>query len=194
MIGPAGTPRSRPGAAGADERGGMDYLGPEFLTWLWWRARVEPEFRHADGTPLYVHVDEYMELRGERAAARKTVLRSGMPAASAEGKVALRHGKVVTAARLLFARGEEEIALTLRAEDLDVSAARLPAPEGDTALDRLSAALASVRRLYEDLDLCFSTFLLDRCSDRWERSATAIRAWAASPSEEESSFGIARSD
>ena len=77
----------RPVGQEVDERGGMDYLGPEFLTWLWWRARVEPEFRHKDGTSVFVHVDEFMEFRGERAAARKTVLRSGMPAASAEGKV-----------------------------------------------------------------------------------------------------------
>ena len=182
MIRPTGQP--------VDERGGMDYLGPEFLTWLWWRARVEPEFRHRDGTSVFVHVDEYMELRGERAAARRTVLRSGMPAASAEGKVALRHGKVVTAARLLFARGEEETALTLKAEDLDVSAARLPAPEGESSEERLAASLASVRRMYEDLDLCYSTFLEERTSERWEKSATAIRSWAASPSEEESSFGI----
>ena len=188
MIRPAGLPNQ------ADERGGMDYLGPEFLTWLWWRARLEPEFRHKDGTSVFVHVDEYMEFRGERAAARKTVLRSGMPAASAEGKVALRHGKVVTAARLLLARGEEETALTLRAEDLDVSAARLPTAEGETSEERLASSLSALKRLYEDLDLCFSTFLEERCSDRWERSASAIRAWAASPSEEESSFGIARAE
>ena len=27
-----------------DERGGMDWLGPEFLTWLWWRTGASPEF------------------------------------------------------------------------------------------------------------------------------------------------------
>ena len=116
-----------------DERGGMDWLGPEFLTWLWWRASVAPEFASPDGSALYVHIDEFLELKGERAAARKTSLRSGMPAASAEGKVALRNGKVVTAARLLFARGEEETSLTLRAEDLDVGGGRPPAPDAAEA-------------------------------------------------------------
>src|SRR5205814_9655291 len=105
-------PMIRPVDRPVDERGGMDYLGPEFLTWLWWRASVEPEFRHADSTSVYVHVDEDLELRGERAAARKTALRAGMPAASAEGKVALRGGKVVSAARLILARGEEETTFT----------------------------------------------------------------------------------
>ncbi len=174
-------PMDRP----VDERGGMDYLGPEFLTWLWWRSTTAPEFVHPDGTAVYVHVDEYLELRGERAAARRTVLRTGMPAASAEGKVALRHGKVVTAARILLARGEDEIAFTLRAEDLDVSAAKLPAPEGADAEERLTASLDATERLYADLDLCFSTFLAVRTSAGWDAEAGQVRAWASAPSEEE---------
>ena len=135
-----------------DERGGMDWLGPEFLTWLWWRSGVTPEFADLtkaggprDGTTLFVHVDEFLELKGERAAARRTSLRAGMPGASAEGKVALRHGKVVTAARLLFARGEEETALTLRAEDLDLSSVKLPSIDSADAEERLSASLSPRR-------------------------------------------------
>jgi hypothetical protein len=166
----------------------MDYLGPEFLTWLWWRASVRPEFRGPDGTPVYVHFDEYLELRGERAAARRTTLRSGMPAASAEGKAALRHGKTVSAARVLVARGEQETSLTIRAEDLDLSAVRLPAPEGETWIDRLASSLDAVERLSEDVDLCFAEFLAVRCSDRWESEAAQVRAWAHSPSDEERSI------
>jgi hypothetical protein len=177
MIRPTGRP--------VDERGGMDYLGQEFLTWLWWRSSARPDFRHPDGSEVYVHVDEYLELRGERGAARKTVLRSGVPGASAEGKAALRGGKTVAAVRLLFARGEEEAAFTLRGEDLDVSALRLPAPEGNDAEERLAASLERVERLYRDLDLCLRTFLEVRCSPRWDEEVSALRAWGESPSEEE---------
>jgi hypothetical protein len=178
----------RPADRPVDERGGLDWLGPEFLTWLWWRSSTEPEFAQPDGARLYVHIDEYLELRGERAAARRTSLRAGMPAASAEGKAALRHGKVVTAARLIFVRGEEETALTVKAEDLDVSAARPPAPEGETSEERLEASLRAFSRLYDDLDHCFARFLEVRCSERWEEEARRIREWAAAPSEEERSL------
>lgn len=173
-----------------DERGGMDWLGPEFLTWLWWRTGSSPEFAETaggrrDGTSLFVHVDEFIELRGERAAARRTSLRSGMPAASAEGKAALRYGKVVTAARLLFARGEEETSLTLRAEDLDVSSCKLPAVDSADAEERLAASLSAARRVFDDLDLLYRSFLEVRCSDRWEAEAAKMRAWVATPSDEE---------
>jgi hypothetical protein len=189
-----------------DERGGMDWLGPEFLTWLWWRAGITPEFAditaagpaggkaagRGDGTALYVHVDEFLELKGERAAARRTSLRAGMPGASAEGKVALRHGKVVTAARLLFARGEEETALTLKAEDLDLSAVKLPSIDSADAEERLASSLSAARRVYEDLDLLYRTFLDVRTGDRWEAEARAMRAWVGAPSEEERSIGAPR--
>jgi hypothetical protein len=146
------------------------------------------ELGAGDGITLYVHVDEFLELRGERAAARRTSLRAGMPSASAEGKAALRHGKVVTAARLILARGDEETALTLRAEDLDVSAGRPPSPEGESSEERLENSLGAVRRLYADLDLCFTRFLDVRCSERWDAEVAAIRAWAAAPSQEERTF------
>jgi hypothetical protein len=178
MIGPANRP--------VDERGGMDWLGPEFLTWLWWRSMTEPEMSAENGGRLYVHVDEFLELRGERAAARRTSLRAGMPSASAEGKAALRHGKVVTSARLIFARGEEETGLTLRAEDLDISAGRPPSPEGESSEERLDASLSAIRRMYADLDVCFAKFLAVRCSDAWEAEAGRMREWAAAPSQEES--------
>ena len=180
-----------------DERGGMDWLGPEFLTWLWWRAGVSPEFvektlgsksGRGDPTSLYVHVDEFLELRGERAAARRTSLRAGTPGASAEGKVALRNGKVVTAARVLFARGEEETAMTIRAEDLDLSGVKPPKPEGEQSEERLAASLAGVRRAYADLDACFAAFLAVRCSDGWDAEAEKVRAFGAAPSEEERSL------
>ena len=179
-----------------DERGGMDWLGPEFLTWLWWRAGVTPDFAElskaggrGEATTLYVHVDEFLELKGERAAARRTSLRSGMPGASAEGKVALRHGKVVTAARLLFARGEEETALTLKAEDLDLSSVKLPSIDSADAEERLASSLAAARRVYDDVDLLYRTFLDVRLSDRWDAEMRVMRAWVAAPSEEERSLG-----
>jgi hypothetical protein len=175
----------------------MAWLGPEFLTWLWWRSTTDPKFLHPDGTEVYVHLDEYLELRGERAAARKTTLRTGMPGASAEAKVALRNGKVVTAARLILARGEEETTFTLRAEDMDVSAAKLPAPDPGSgggakdkegAEERLANSLTATRRLYADIDLCFQTFLEVRVSSGWEAEASRLRAWVAAPSEEERSL------
>lgn len=168
-----------------DPRGGLDFLGPEFLTWLWWRASEEPRFVHEDGTEVFVHVDEHLELRGERSAARRTVLRSGMPSVSAEARAALRSGKTLVAARLLLVRGEEERRLTVKAEDLDLSGLRLPAPEPGPARERLEQSLEALERAQDDLDLCFKAFLDVRLTPAWSGEVDRIRAWGAAPSEDE---------
>lgn len=163
----------------------MDYLGPEFLTWLWWRAASDPCFRHADDTEVFIHFDEHLEFRGERSAARRVTLRTGMPGASMEARAALRSGKTLTAARILLARGEDEVRFTLRAEDLDVSGLRLPAPEGDTAEDRLLATLEAQDQFVEDLELCLRTFLDRRLGPAWDADVERIRAWSREPSQDE---------
>ena len=174
-------------AAGSafSQPGGVEYLGPEFLTWLWWRAEVNPCFRHADETEVFVHFDEHLEFRGERAAARRTTLRSGMPGASMEARAALRSGKTLVAARLLLARGEDEMRFTLKAENLEVSGLRLPAPEGDTRNDRLLACLDGQEQFLDDLDLCLATFLAVRCTPEWEQELEHIRQWGEAPSPDE---------
>ena len=171
--------------AAADPRGGMDFLGPEFLTWLWWRAEAQPAFLHPDGEEVFVHVDDFLEFRGERSAARRTALRSGMPGASREARAALRTGKVLYAARLLLVRNEDEFRFTLRAEDLDIASLRLPPPEGETTHERLAHCLEMQHRFLTDLDLCFHTFLRVRCSDQWSGIADKIRAFGAAPSPDE---------
>lgn len=172
-----------------DPRGGLDFLGPEFLTWLWWRADQAPGFEHEDGTEVFVHLDEHLEFRGERSAARRTVLRAGAPAGSSEARAALRSGKTLVAARLLLVRGEEERRLTLRAEDLDLSGLRLPAPEPGPARERLEQSLEALERAQDDLDLCLSTFLKVRCSPAWTDEVARIRAWAHLPSADEAALG-----
>ncbi len=167
------------------DRGGLDFMGPEFLTWLWWRSEVDPGFEHEDGTKVFVHFDEHLEFRGERSAARRVTLRTGMPGASMEARAALRSGKMLYSARILLARGEDEVHFTLRAEDLDISSMRLPAPEGETLEDRRTACLDAQDLFLSDLDLCLAVFLNVRCSSEWGAQAEQMRSWGRTPSQDE---------
>lgn len=171
-----------------DDRGGLDHLGPEFLTWLWWRSESEAGFAHPDGREIYVHVDDHLELRGERSASKRAVLRAGAPGASMEARAALKSGKLLVAARLLLACGESEVAFTLKAEDLEVSGLKLPRIERDkatSARERLEEQLEGFDRFWEDLDLCYATFLEVRTSERWDAELEEIRLWCARPSQDE---------
>lgn len=165
------------------DRGGFDYLGPEFLTWLWWRSDQDPGFQHPDGTEVYVHMDEHLDFRGERAASRRTVLRAGLPGASMDARAALQSGKLVVAARLLLVRGEDEVRFTLRAEDLEVSGTRLPVDADASGVrERLESALGNLERFWDDLDLCFATFLEVRTGPGWADEVERIRRWGVATS------------
>lgn len=171
-----------------DDRGGLDHLGPEFLTWLWWRSESSPGFTHPDGTEVFLHVDDHLEFRGERAASKRTVLRAGAPSASMESRAALRSGKLLVAARLLLARGEDEVAFTLKAEDMDVSGLKLPKPSEAKSMgprERLEGQLEAFDRFWEDLDLCYAAFLETRTSDDWDGQLELIRTWCERPSQDE---------
>jgi len=172
-----------------DDRGGLDHLGPELLTWLWWRSDTDPRFVRPDGTEVFVHLDDHLEFRGERAASRKTVLRAGAPSASREARGAVRSGKLLVAARVLLASGDEEAAFTLRAEDLDVSGLRLPTSvepgESPGPRERLLGTLDRLDAFYDDLDLLLAAFLEVRTGAAWPEEARRIRAWSRAPSPDE---------
>jgi hypothetical protein len=181
VIAPVRPASARP----VDDHGGVEFLASEFLTWLWWRAGEDARFAHADGTEVWLHVDEHMEWRGERSAVRRASLRAGVPGASVEARAALRSGKTVAAARFLLARGDQEVRFTLRGDDLDLSGVRLPASEGEDAEERFAASLDALDRVTEDLDLVLRTFLEVRCSPAWDGALERIRAFAAAPSDDE---------
>ena len=171
-----------------DDRGGLDHLGPEFLTWLWWRADEDPGFTHADGQEVFVLVDEHLEFRGERAASRRTVLRAGAPSASVEARAALRSGKMLVAARLILARGEHESAFTLRSEDMDVSGLKLPQPsepKGMSPQERLAEGIETLERFWDDLDLGYATCLHRRTGEAGPEDVEKMRTGSARPSQDE---------
>ncbi len=102
-----------------------------------------------------------------------------------EARAALRSGKTLATARILLARGEDEVRFTLRAEMLDVASLKLPAPEGETVEERAVASLEAQERFFDDLDLCLVTFLRIRCGPDWEAEAERIRRWGEAPSPDE---------
>ena len=72
---------------------------------------------------------------------------------------------------------------TLRAEDLDVSGVRLPAEEDGNPRERLEGALERLERFWDDLDLCYATFLERRTGGTgWAEDVAKIRSWGAADS------------
>jgi len=67
--------------------------------------------------------------------------------------------------------------LTLSAEMLAVSGARLPAPEETQERARQEERVAQLRHLIETLDLLYDAFLKFRTSDLWPKELARVQKW-----------------
>jgi hypothetical protein len=115
---------------------GAGTLGANFLTWLWFFQ----EERHGNLPPTKLGdfgllIDGPMVFVAEGPGAFESTIRKGAPTLSAEAKASLTVGKKLKRAKLVLARGEEEWALTLDADEFILRGLKLPDSE---ALDKAS--------------------------------------------------------
>ena len=156
-----------------------DFLGQEFLTWLWWRCETA-----AGGT---------FTLRGERTVGiafdsmlqfaapedeTETTLRHGLPSRSDEARAALRHGRLLAKAQLLVAEGARQWTVAIAGASLALSA-RLPedADECECDADRTADRAANWLALHEIVDGLFRQFLAVRVGAGWREESQAMAEW-----------------
>ena len=153
-------------------------LGPDFLTWLLVRV-LDDEVPQITSEPsLKVDIQGPLLFTGEGGEAKKVTLAGEEAASAPEVTSALRQGKRLARARLLFNAMEDIWAITLEAETFDLKSVKLPVPKISHRDEYLRLRVESLMRLQHLLDEMFETFLalrLDREAwknelDRWQRA------------------------
>ncbi len=86
----------------------------------------------------------------------------------------LLHGEV---AGLLLVRHENEYDLTIQAETLAVSGAKLPAGEEREERARLEERVSRLRHLLDTLDLLYTSFLKRRLGTDWPKEQGQMQRW-----------------
>jgi len=153
-----------------------DFLGREFLLWLWYRS--EEGFGHlagASGNELDLWVEDRLLLLGEDMEAQRFDLKGGAPATSVTARTALAEGRQVVAARFGMRQDDLEFTFELHA-DLSLRSVAIggePAIE-DEVVDRLRL----IDELLARLDDLFEAFCLSRLHSSWESvMVPRIRDW-----------------
>lgn len=153
-----------------------DFLGREFLLWLWYRS--EEGFGHlsgASGSEVNIWVHDRLLLLGEDLEAQRFDLKGGAPATSVTARTALAEGRQVVAARFGMQQDDLEFTFELH-EDLSLRSVAIggePAIE-DEVVDRLRLVDALLSRL-DDL---FEAYCLSRLHSSWEPvMVPRIREW-----------------
>lgn len=157
-----------------------DFLGNEFLMWLWYTTEVESDtLKLFDESEAAVMLARSLTLECPRAATGSETIRHDMPNRLPEAKRAVQSGKLPRKAGLTLVRHNETSEFALHAESLAVAAAKLPPmPEEITdARARLEERITQIRNLIETIDLVYDAFGRVRLSAEWKKQLPAIQKW-----------------
>lgn len=162
-------------AKGAEAK---DFLGNEFLLWLWHEADARTGIIAAGGSDVSLFFDRTLEMECAYGASGKDTFAATGPTRMPEARDALRSGKVPRKAGLILESAGQQFSLTLQAETLNVSGLKLPEVEdADSPRAVFEQRIALLRDACGLVDGLFATFLKRRASSTWESQATLIRRW-----------------
>src|SRR5581483_8354345 len=155
-----------------------DFLGNEFLLWLWYMVENESDtIALSDKSEAALMLARSLVLECPRGQTGRESISSDAPAKLPEAFRAIQLGKLPRKVGLTIVRHDNQYELTLQAETLAITGARLPPVEGDDDRARRDARIGLIRHLLETLDLLYAAFSERRCSTAWPKDMAKIKKW-----------------
>ena len=155
-----------------------DYLGNEFLLWLWWKWETQAkELELSDGSILSGMFARTLALDCPIGEHGKESISAESPVALPEALLAIGMGKLPRKAGLTLVREDEQFDLTLNAETFSIGSARI-SQVGDEGVTRdVIDRIESIRALCEAVDLLFEAFCEKRIGSKWKTEQKKIMQW-----------------
>jgi hypothetical protein len=122
-------------------------------------------------------LDRTLLLECPRGQTGRETITSDGPTRLPEARRAVQAGKLPRKVGLTVDRHDHQYELTLQAETLAVSGAKLPAPEATDDRARLEERITQLRHLLETLDLLYDAFSQRRASDQWTKELARVQKW-----------------
>jgi hypothetical protein len=155
-----------------------DFLGNEYLLWLWYVLENEGDsVALSDGTEVTAMLCNSLVLECPRGQTGKESITHEGPTRLPEARRAIQAGKLPRKAGLIVVRHDAQYDLTLTAETMAVSGARLPAPESGEERARLEERVTQIRHLVETLDLLYDAFGQRRAGSDWGKELARMQKW-----------------
>ncbi len=155
-----------------------DFLGNEFLLWLWWQTETKSDvFDLADETEVASMFARSLALDCPLGESGKESISSDSPVALPESRLAIRMGKLPRKAGLTLIREGEQYDLTLKAESLTINGARISQIGEDVQRRDVLDRIESIRQMSETVDMLFGVFCESRLSKSWNKSLMQMTDW-----------------
>src|SRR5207302_1722224 len=123
----------------------------------------------ADGSEVTAMFARTLTLECPRGRTGRENFLSDCPARLPEARRAIQAGKMPRKAGLTLVRHDHQYELTLHAETLAVTSAKLPAPDEEDQRARREERIGLVRGLVETLDLLYDAFGRVRAGGDWPK-------------------------
>jgi hypothetical protein len=161
-----------------DDASSRDFWGNEFLLWLWHTLQSDGDtLELPDGSEATVMMAKTLTLDCPRGENGRDCLTNEGPTRLPEAFRAIQAGKLPRKAGLILVRNGAEYELTLQAETLAVTGAKLPRIKGISGRDADMARIDHVRDLVETLDLLYDAYGRRRTGAEWPENLRRIRRW-----------------
>jgi hypothetical protein len=157
----------------------LDYLGNEFLLWLWWHWETTHDtVQLSDESEVSGMFTRTLTLDCPLGESGKETISADSPVALPEAALAIRSGKLPRKAGLTLVRHGEQYDFTLQAETFAVGGAKMKQIGNDAHNDNAAEdRIASLRNLTETLDLLFDVFCERRIGKAWKGELKKLRQW-----------------
>jgi hypothetical protein len=173
-------PSQTPSVVWTPDENNRDFLGNEFVLWLWFVLENESDtIKLSDGSDVAAMLARTLVLECPRGQTGRESITSDGPSKLPEALRAIQAGKLPRKAGLTLVRHENQYEFTLHAETLAVTGAKLPAPEGDDERARLEERVTQLRGLLETVDLLYAAFLQRRLGEEWSKETARMKKWLA---------------
>ncbi len=161
----------------ADEHN-RDFLGNEFLLWLWYMVENETDtIKLGDNSEVAIMLARTLLLECPKGQYGRESFSSDGPGKLPEALRALQVGRLPRKTGLTLVRHDHAYELKVQAETLAISSAKLPAPEEEDERARLEERVNQLRHLIETVDLLYVAFLGHRLGDKWKNESGKIKKW-----------------
>ncbi len=157
-----------------------DFLGNEFLMWLWWMLETETDtIKLADDSEVTAMLTKTLALECPCGENGKETISAECPVKLTEAMQAIRTGKLPRKTGMTLVRNSQQFDLVLQAESFAISGAKIHLDE-DTDFD-VDDRIDAIRTLSETVDMMFHVFCDRRTSNSWSKDLSNIGKWLESP-------------
>lgn len=174
-----------PAFAPGDEARSKDYLGTEWLMWVWYKSRHEEiEVAPANGgDEAIARLEKTLQLDCPYKMTGSVAIRTDDPSHCPEAAAGLSTGKLPIKAGLQLVHHGEAYACGVRGDLMHFSGVLLPlGAEPDNPRVLFEERTAKLRDFTDAVSVSYDEFLKQRLSSRWPKLLAAVRAWIATGS------------